>query len=120
MRPVLHCRERVQQILPVVLIAICLVPAQRLGLLGKHAESNIVSQRERAAGDPDLLVGVLSLPLAKRRDEFFHLRLRLGFFRFGQQHARFDIHQVRRHRDKLAGNFHVHTLAFVEPGKILL
>ena len=76
--------------------------------------------RERAAGDLDLLIGVFSLPLAKRRDELFHLRLRFGFFRLGQQHARLDVHQMRRHRDKLAGNLHVHALALVEPGKILL
>ena len=120
MRPVLHRSKRVEQILPVVLIAVRLVPAQRLGLFGKHAESDVVSKRERAAGDLDLLIGVFSLPLAKRRDELFHLRLRFGFFRLGQQHARLDVHQMRRHRDKLAGNLHVHALALVEPGKILL
>ena len=82
LRPILHRSERVQQVLPVVLIAVGLVASQGLGRLGEHAKTNIVSKRERIDRDFDLLIRVFPLPLLERGNEFLHLALGLGLFRF--------------------------------------
>ena len=72
------------------------------------------------AASSDLLVGLLVLPLAKGADQNFHVALGLFLLGLGEEHARFDVHEMGGHGDEFAGDLHVHALALVEPGKVLL
>ena len=65
-----------------MLIAVGLVASQGLGRLGEHAKANVIAERERIDRDFDLLIRVFPLPLLERGNEFLHLALGLGLFRF--------------------------------------
>ena len=103
-----------------MLIAVALLPAQGFRLLGEQAPADLVSRLQHRHGLPDLLHGFLPLPLHQRLAQQVKLAFRLGLFRRRQEHFGFDQHQVGRHGDELAGNFHIHPLHFVQISQILL
>ena len=75
---------------------------------------------KKLLGELDLLVGLLALPLAEGADQNFHVALGLFLLGLGEEHARFDVHEVRGHGDEFTGDLHVHALALIEPGEVLL
>ena len=103
-----------------MLIAVALLSAQRLRLLGKQAPADLVSRLQHRHGLPDLLHGFLALALHQRLAQQVQLAFRLGLFRRRQEHFGLDQHQVGRHGDELAGNFHIHPLHFIQITQVLL
>ena len=101
-------------------VAVGLVRLIGLRALGKQAEAQLIARAQLLCGLLDLLIGVLPLPLLQGFDELIHLALRFLLLRLGKEHSRFDIHEIGRHGDKLAGDFHIHALHFVQIGQILL
>ena len=101
-------------------VAVGSVRLVRLRPLGEQSKSQLIAHSQLLCRLLDLLIGVLPLAFLEGFDEFVHLALRLLLFCLGQEHARFDIHEIGRHGDKLAGDLHIHALHFVEIGQILL
>ena len=120
LRPVLHSGKRCSQIGLVMPVAVGSVRLVRLRPLGEQSKSHLIAHSQLLCRLLDLLIGVLPLAFLEGFDEFVHLALRLLLFCLGQEHARFDIHEIGRHGDKLAGDLHIHALHFVEIGQILL
>ena len=101
-------------------VAVGSVRLVRLRPLGEQAEAKLIAHGQLLRGLLDLLICILPLSLLEGFDELVHLALRFLLLRLGQEHPRFDIHEIGRHGDKLAGNFHIHALHFVQIRQILL
>ena len=101
-------------------VAVGLVFLIRLLPLGEETETNFVADGELRGRKLDLLVGLLALALTQGADQNFHVALGLLLLGLGEEHARFDVHEMGGHGDEFAGDFHVHALALVEPGEVLL
>ena len=103
-----------------MLVAVALVPAQRLRILGKQAAADFVSRLQSRHRHTDLLHGFLALALHQGLAQQVQLVFRLGGLGGGQEHFGFDQHQVGRHGDEFTGNFHVHPLHFFQICQVLL
>ena len=90
-----------------------------LGIARCDAAAEFSHRAERLRQRLDAKVGILLRALFERCDQLVHLALRLLVLE-REEHARFDVHQMRRHRDELARHFKVELFALLEIGEILL
>ena len=114
-----HGLHRKNEIRLLMVILVNLSMLHRLGIPGHDAAPELAHRSERLRQRPDAHVGILLLALLERCDQLIHLGLRFLILD-REQHARLDIHQVRRHRDKITGDVEIELAAFLEIGKILL
>ena len=101
-------------------IAVGLVPAQRLRLLGEHAAANVVPGFQSRDSDAYLLHGLFPLAFQQGLAQQVHFVFRFLPLGGGKQHFCFNEHQVGGHGNELAGDVHVQPLHLVQVGQILL
>ncbi len=103
-----------------MLIAVALLPAQRLRLLGKQAPTDLIPGLQLGNRQADLLHGFLALTVHQGLAQQIQFTFRLRLLRRRQQHLGLDQHQVAGHGNEFAGDLHVQALHFFQIIKVLL
>ena len=118
-QPAQHGGHGLQQVRPVVDVAVNLIGLDRLGLLGQIVPADLVAAVQGGGHRLDLQIILIALVGLQGGDELLHLADSLLVVD-GEEHAGLDINQVGGHGHKVAGHLQVQLLPPVHPLHVLV